>query len=178
MVFRTWLQGGRKHNQMLWVPYFPGVIPLSPTSKPTINFFTSAILLFGGSFSGTHLTNMVAPYSQWSGLVGFLMFPIAFMASMQLWSYVSRLVARVAYHSKPGRNIRKTTPLPYHRTLGAITFVLTSIAISILSGPILTPPAMQIAVDPGYKMLIPAGAMYGIICWICIQLGYLQQADA
>ncbi|EKV03733.1 hypothetical protein Lepto7375DRAFT_6044 [Leptolyngbya sp. PCC 7375] len=149
----------------------------SPAPKPTANFFTSALLLFGGSFGGTHLTALVAPYSQWSGVVGFLMFPIAFMTGMQMWPWIDRRVERI--RSIPNR-VRKIKPIASRRSKGVIgpwSFVITSIATSILSGLILTPPAMQIVVDPGYRVLITAGAIYGIICWILIQLGYLQQAN-
>ncbi|MEM9804575.1 MAG: hypothetical protein AAF959_04795 [Cyanobacteria bacterium P01_D01_bin.56] len=148
-------------------------MPPSPTPRPTANFFSSATLLFGGSFSGTHLTALVAPYSQLSGLVGFLMFPIAFIASMQLWPWVSSLVAKSPLTSRQARPPK--TSKTKQRIIESFTFVLTSVIISIVSGLILTPPAMQVVVDPGYRILIPAGTIYGIICWVFIQLGYLQQ---
>lgn len=152
-------------------------MPLSPAPKTTVSFFTSAVLLFGGSFGGTHLTAMVAPYSQLSGLVGFFMFPMAFMASMRLWSWVNAILTSGLPFSQWVKNTNKPIPRFIQRIIGACTFVLTSIIISVLSGLILTPPAMQIAVDPGYNILIPAGTLYGVLCWILIQLGYLQQAD-
>lgn len=152
-------------------------MPLSPLRRRTVNFFSSATLLFGGSFGGTHLTAMVAPYSDWNGLVGFLMFPIAFIASMRLWPRVTDLVEKRLASSKLVQPPKKPIPKYFHRTIGSLTFVLVSVLISILSGLILTPPAMQIAVDPGYNILIPAGTMYGVICWIFIQLGYLHQVD-
>lgn len=149
----------------------------SPTPKPTVNFFTSAILLFGGSFGGTHLTALIAPYSQFSGLVGFLMFPIAFIAGMQLWPWVGivldqaqSLLTRVK-RSRQGASSRSSN------VIGSFAFVLTSIASSLLAGLILTPPAMQAVVDPGYKILMTAGTLYGALCWLLIQLGYLQHAD-
>lgn len=148
-------------------------MPPSPPLKPTANFFSSATLLFGGSFGGTHLTALVAPYSQLSGLVGFLMFPIAFIASMQLWPWMSSLIAKAPLLSRQPRQAKTSTTK--QRMIGSFTFVLTSVLISIVSGLILTPPAMQVVVDPGYRILIPAGIIYGIICWVFIQLGYLQQ---
>lgn len=151
-------------------------MPSSPTSRRTVNFFSSAILLFSGSFGGTHLTAMVAPYSQLSGLVGFLMFPIAFVAGMQLWPWASSLAAKASLPSQQTRAAKTSTIR--QRIIGSLTFVLTSVLISIVSGLILTPPAMQVVVDPGYRILIPAGIIYGVICWIFIQLGYLQQTDA
>ncbi len=150
-------------------------MPSSPIPKPTANFFSSATLLFGGSFGGTHLTALVAPYSQLSGLVGFLMFPIAFIASMQLWPWVSSLVAKVPFLSRQAQHNK--IAMTRHRMIGSFTFVLMSVIISVMSGLILTPPAMQIVVDPGYRILIPAGIIYGIVCWAFIQLGYLQQAN-
>lgn len=36
---------------------------------------------------------------------------------------------------------------------------------------------MQAVVEPGYKILMTAGVAYGVICWLLIQLGYLQQAN-
>ncbi|WP_152532123.1 hypothetical protein [Leptolyngbya sp. Heron Island J] len=149
----------------------------SPTPRPTVNFFTSATLLFGGSFSGTHLTALVAPHSQWSGLVGFFMFPVAFIAGMRLWPWVEVLIesfrslfTKVRFAPKPGTRRAK-------RIISSFSFIITSVATSTLSGLILTPPAMQVVVDPGYKILISAGIVYGVICWVLIQLGYLQHAD-
>ncbi|MEO0396051.1 MAG: hypothetical protein AAF243_08715 [Cyanobacteria bacterium P01_A01_bin.137] len=150
----------------------------SPASKPTVNFFTSAILLFGGSFGGTHLTAMVAPYSQFSGLVGFLMFPIAFLSGMRLWPWVDVLMANVRSFFTRVRRSKKTVPRRSRGIIGSLAFVLTSVLTSILSGLILTPPSMQVVVEPGYRILIPAGMVYGVICWLLIQLGYLQPADA
>ncbi|MBT9313809.1 hypothetical protein [Leptothoe spongobia] len=149
----------------------------SPAPKSTVNFFTSAILLFGGSFGGTHLTALVAPYSHLSGLVGFLMFPIAFISGMQLWPWagmaldnIRTLVRQVKRSKQP-----KTRRSP--EAISSFTFILTSVATSLLAGVILTPPAMQTVVEPGYKILITAGTIYGVICWILIQLGYLRHAD-
>lgn len=150
---------------------------LSPLRRRTVNFFSSATLLFGGSFGGTHLTAMVAPYSDWNGLVGFLMFPTAFIASMRLWPFITALWAKHLASSKTIQSSKKAIPKYIQRIIGSLTFVVVSILISILAGLILTPPAMQIAVDPGYNILIPAGTMYGVVCWIFIQLGYLQQID-
>lgn len=147
----------------------------SPAPKTTVNFFTSAILLFGGSFGGTHLTAVVAPYSQLSGLVGFLMFPIAFIAGMQLWPWASLLIENSL--SLLTRRKRTPTSIPKRplKVASSLTFILTSIMAAVLSGSILTPPSLQVAVDPGYRTLITAGATYGVICWLLIQLGYLQQ---
>lgn len=147
----------------------------SSPPKPTVNFFTSATLLFGGSFGGTHLTAIVAPYSQLSGLVGFLMFPIAFIAGMRLWPWVGLLIENTYLQWNKAKRAKKTAQRS-HRIVSSFTFVLTSIATSLLSGLILTPPAMQAVVEPGYKILMTAGAVYGVICWLLIQLGYLQQA--
>ena len=149
----------------------------SSSPRPTVNFFTSAILLFGGSFGGIHLTSAVAPYSQWSGLVGFLMFPTAFMAGMRLWPQTNELMAKLRSLLNRVKRSRQPRTQGSRRGIGSFTFVLTSVTTSTLSGLILTPPAMQAIFDPGYKILIPAGASYGVICWILIQLGYLQQAD-
>ncbi|MEM1255909.1 MAG: hypothetical protein AAGI69_26005 [Cyanobacteria bacterium P01_H01_bin.21] len=149
----------------------------SPSPRPTVNFFTSALLLFGGSFGGTHLTATVAPYSQWSGVVGFLMFPTAFMAGMRLWPQTNLLMNKI--RSLPKR-IKRSYQVPTktsRRGIGSFTFVFTSITTSTLAGLILTPPAMQAIFDPGYRVLITAGALYGVICWVLVQLGYLQQAD-
>ncbi|MEM8610896.1 MAG: hypothetical protein AAGF93_02680 [Cyanobacteria bacterium P01_H01_bin.105] len=134
------------------------------------------MLLFGGSFGGTHLTALVAPYSQWSGVVGFFMFPVAFIAGMRLWPWADSLIEGI--RSLPNR-IKRSKRAPTRRgkrVLGSFAFVVTSITTSTLSGLILTPPAMQVVVDPGYKILISAGTAYGVICWLLIQLGYLQQA--
>ncbi len=149
----------------------------SPVSRPTVNFFTSALLLFSGSFGGTHLTALVAPYSQLSGLVGFLMFPIAFITGMQLWPRAGSLIENCRSALSRARRTQKTKPGHYQQVVSSLIFVLTSIAVSALSGLILTPPSMQSVVDPGYKILIPAGVIYGITCWLLIQLGYLQSAD-
>ena len=152
-------------------------MPSSPAPRPTVNFFTSALLLFGGSFGGTHLTALVAPYSQWSGIVGFLMFPIAFIAGMRLWPWVDVLIEGVCSLSNRFKRSKKAPSRYSKRMLGSFTFIVTSVTTSILSGLILTPPAMQVVVDPGYKILITAGTIYGAICWLLIQLGYLQHAD-
>ncbi|MEM9264676.1 MAG: hypothetical protein AAGA46_04055 [Cyanobacteria bacterium P01_F01_bin.13] len=150
---------------------------LSPVPRPTVNFFTSALLLFSGSFGGTHLTALVAPYSQLSGLVGFLMFPVAFIAGMQLWPWTGSLIENCRSIFTRAKKIRKTTPGRFQQVISSFAFVLTSIATSLLAGIILTPPAMQSVVDPGYRILIPAGVIYGVVCWSLIQLGYLQHAD-
>lgn len=149
----------------------------SPPRKPTVNFFTSAILLFGGSFGGTHLTAIVAPYSQFNGLVGFLMFPIAFMAGMQLWPWVCSGLDQIRSLLKRAKQSKSSAPQGAQRIISSFTFVLTSIAASGIAGLILTPPSMQVVVDPGYRILIPAGAVYGVLCWVLIQLGYLHHAD-
>lgn len=149
----------------------------SPAPRPTANFFTSAILLFGGSFAGTHLTALVAPYSQFSGLVGFLMFPIAFITGMRLWPWVSLLLESTCTLLDKVRRCQKSAHRRSQRVISSFAFVLTSITTSTLSGLILTPPPMQAVVDPGYKILITAGTIYGVICWLLIQLGYLQQAN-
>lgn len=149
----------------------------SPAPRPTVNFFTSALLLFGGSFGGTHLTALVAPYSQLSGLVGFLMFPIAFISGMQLWPWAGIVLGNIQPLLKRAKHSKKPTSQRSSEVISSFTFVLTSIATSLLAGAILTPPAMQTVVDPGYKILITAGTLYGAICWILIQLGYLQHAD-
>ena len=149
----------------------------SPASKPTVNFFTSAVLLFGGSFGGTHLTAMVAPYSQFSGIVGFLMFPVAFLSGMRLWSWVDVLMAGLRSFVARVRHSKNNVPKRSRGIIGSFAFVLTSVLTSIVSGLILTPPSMQVVVEPGYRILIPAGMLYGVICWLLIQLGYLQQAD-
>ena len=149
----------------------------APAPKPTVNFFTSAILLFGGSFGGTHLTATVAPHSQWSGVIGFLMFPAAFMAGMRLWPQTNLLMNQICSFPQRFKRSHQVPAKISRRGIGSFTFVLTSIATSTLSGLILTPPAMQVVVDPGYRILITAGAIYGVICWLLIQLGYLQQAD-
>ena len=147
-------------------------MPLSPVPKPTVNFFTSSVLIFGGSFSGIHLTDLVAPYSQWSGPVGLLMFPIAFVTGMQLWSRIGRLIQSFS-RLQPTKRQKEMTPV----SGGAFVFLLTPVAAASLSGLILTPPSMGAVVDPGYKILIAAGILYGAICWLLIQLGYLQYAD-
>ncbi|MEM1239251.1 MAG: hypothetical protein AAGI45_05360 [Cyanobacteria bacterium P01_H01_bin.26] len=147
-------------------------MPLSPVPKPTVNFFTSSVLIFGGSFSGIHLTDLVAPYSQWSDPVGFLMFPIAFLTGMQLWPRVGRLI-QSSSRLQPTKHPKKMTPV----SGGAFIFLLTSVAASSLSGLIMTPPSMEAIVDPGYKTLIAAGILYGAICWSLSQLGYLQCDD-
>lgn len=149
----------------------------SPTPRPTVNFFTTAILLFGGSFGGTHLTALVAPYSQWSGLVGFFMFPIAFIAGMQLWPWIDIAIDRFRSLLNQVNFLKRLATGRTKRVISSFSFIVTSVATSILSGVILTPPAMQIVVDPGYRILITAGVIYGFICWILIQLGYLQRAD-
>ena len=150
----------------------------SPAPKQTVNFFTSATLLFGGSFGGTHLTAAVAPYSEWSGLVGFLMFPIAFLAGMQLWPRAGSLMNGSRSLLKRAQYSKRQASQGIQRFVSSLIFVLTSIAVSALAGLILTPPSMQVVVDPGYKILIPAGTVYGAICWVLIQLGYLQHADS
>lgn len=152
-------------------------MPSSPTPRPTVNFFTSAILLFGGSFGGTHLTALVAPYSQFSGLVGFLMFPVAFIAGMRLWPWVGQQLETVRALLTRARRSKPPTSRRFLSMIGSLAFVLTSITASLLAGIILTPPAMQAVADPGYNILLSAGAVYGAICWILIQLGYLQPAD-
>ncbi|MEA5462759.1 hypothetical protein [Leptothoe sp. PORK10 BA2] len=149
----------------------------SPVPKPTVNFFTSAILLFIGSFGGTHLTAVVAPYSQFSGLVGFLMFPIAFLTGMRLWLWVDLRIEDCRSFVTKARHSQKKAPGRFRGAISSFAFVLTSVLVSMLSGLILTPPAMQVVVDPGYKMLITGGTIYGIICWALIQLGYLQYGD-
>ena len=85
-------------------------MPLSPVPKPTVNFFTSSVLIFGGSFSGIHLTDLVAPYSQWSGPVGLLMFPIAFVTGMQLWSRIGRLIQSFS-RLQPTKRQKEMTPV-------------------------------------------------------------------
>lgn len=150
---------------------------LPSTPRPTVNFFTSATLLFGGSFSGTHLTALVAPYSQWSGLVGFFMFPFAFITGMRLWLWIEVLVDNLRSFLTQVRLAPKLVTRRAKRVISSFSFIITSVATAILSGLILTPPAMQVVVDPGYKILISAGAVYGAICWVLIQLGYLQHAD-
>ena len=149
----------------------------SPAPKPTVNFFTSAILLFGGSFGGTHLTALIAPYSQLSGLVGFLMFPIAFIAGMHLWPWVDIVIVRLQSFLTRVKRSRQNASRRSSNIMGSFAFVLTSVASSLLAGLILTPPAMQAVVDPGYKILMTAGTLYGALCWLLIQLGYLQHAD-
>ncbi|MBE9065786.1 hypothetical protein IQ260_03870 [Leptolyngbya cf. ectocarpi LEGE 11479] len=149
----------------------------SPPSKPTVNFFTSAILLFCGSFGGTHLTAIVAPYSQFNGLVGFLMFPIAFMAGMRLWPWACSVLSNSRSLLKRAKQSKNSAPRGVQRVISSFTFVLTSIAAAGIAGLILTPPSMQVVVDPGYRILIPAGAVYGVLCWLLIQLGYLHHAD-
>ena len=153
-------------------------MPSSPAPKHTINFFTSATLLFGGSFGGTHLTAVVAPYSEWSGLVGFLMFPIAFVVGMQLWPRTCAFIGGGRSLLKRAKDSKRTASREIQRFVSSLIFILTSIAVSVLAGLILTPPSMQVVVDPGYKILIPAGTVYGAVCWIFIQLGYLQHADS
>ncbi|NEQ50185.1 MAG: hypothetical protein F6K11_08650 [Leptolyngbya sp. SIO3F4] len=148
----------------------------SPTPRPTVNFFTSAILLFGGSFSGTHLTALIAPYSQLHGLVGFLMFPIAFIAGMQLWPWVGTAISNTRL-PLIRKNIEQNSSQRSLDIISSFSFVLTSLASSLLAGIILTPPAIQTAVDPSYEILVTAGSLYGILCWVLIQLGYLQQAN-
>ena len=152
-------------------------MPSSPPPKPTVNFFTSAILLFGGSFGGTHLTALAAPYSQWSGLVGFLMFPIAFVAGMQLWPRVSLLIE--GCHSLFRRTQHTPTSKYSRRVTGSFTFILTSLATSAVACLILAPPSIHFELYPGcQKILIIAGAIYGAVCWVLIQLGYLAQGKA
>ena len=135
------------------------------------------MLLFGGSFGGTHLTELVAPYSQWSGIVGFFMFPIAFIAGMRLWPWADSVVDGIRSLLNRIKRSKRTPARQGRRVFGSFAFIVTSITTSTLSGLILTPPAMQVVVDPGYKILISAGTLYGVVCWLLIQLGYLQQAN-
>lgn len=120
---------------------------------------------------------MVAPYSQLSGLVGFLMFPIAFIAGMRLWPRVNILIDNARSLLTRFKHSRSTQARQPSNVISSFAFVLTSVASSLLAGLILTPPSMQSAVDPGYKVLMTAGSLYGALCWILIQLGYLQHAD-
>lgn len=178
MVVRTSLGDGCKRNRYRSTAPMPmPPMPLPPVPKPTVNFFTSAVLLFIGSFGGTHLTAMVAPYSQFSGLVGFLMFPMAFLTSMRLWPWVDDWLEGVWAFVDRARRSQKMLPGRVRGAISSCTFVFTSVLASILSGLILTPPAMQVMVEPGYKMLMTAGTIYGVICWVLIQLGYLQRGD-
>lgn len=135
------------------------------------------MLLFGGSFGGTHLTAFVAAHSELSGLVGFLMFPIAFLAGMRLWPLADVLLEKIRRLLTQTKLTANIIPRYFTRIIGSFSFVVTSVITCIIAGLILTPPAMQIVVDPGYRVLITAGTVYGIICWILTQLGYLRHAD-
>ncbi len=104
------------------------------------------------------------------------MFPVAFITGMRLWPWVDVRLESVQSLLNQAKHSSKITTKRVKRVIGSFSFVVTSVITSILSGMILTPPAMQIAVDPEYKILITAGAVYGAICWVLIQLGYLQQA--
>ncbi|MEM6253964.1 MAG: hypothetical protein AAF821_13680 [Cyanobacteria bacterium P01_D01_bin.156] len=104
------------------------------------------------------------------------MFPLAFIVGMRLWPWVSSLVAKTPWLFRKAKRAKQS--LAGQGVISSCTFVLTSVVVSMVSGLILTPPSMQVAIDPGYKILIPAGIIYGMICWVFIQLGYLKQVDA
>ena len=105
------------------------------------------------------------------------MFPFAFITGMRLWLWIEVLVDNLRSFLTQVRLAPKLVTRRAKRVISSFSFIITSVATAILSGLILTPPAMQVVVDPGYKILISAGAVYGAICWVLIQLGYLQHAD-
>lgn len=106
------------------------------------------------------------------------MFPIAFIAGMQLWPRAGSLMSGGRSLLERAKYSKRRASLGIQRFISSLIFVLTSIAVSVLAGLILTPPSMQVVVDPGYRILIPAGTVYGGLCWVLIQLGYLQHADS
>ncbi len=103
------------------------------------------------------------------------MFPVAFVVGMRLWPWVDDLMERTHTLLTQTKLITNLIPSYSSRIIGSCSFVATSVITSCFAGLILTPPAMQIVIDPSYKTFIAAGAAYGAICWLLIQLGYLQQ---
>ena len=105
------------------------------------------------------------------------MFPIAFIAGMRLWPWVDIFIESFRSLLNQVKFAQKLATGRTKRVISSFSFIVTSVVTSTVSGLILTPPAMQIVVDPGYRILITAGIIYGVICWVLIQLGYLQRAD-